>query len=314
VQRLLALMSGKSEAKLTRLPTTIVGRRSCGCSKATMLMQRRGPARPGRSLAMAVLARRSVIFAELSRSARGSLVGAGPRWEERLLSALLAELQGTSEGAFLTAVDQLMAGLQRARGDLTQAQPVLGTLRRALQECGAGDPEALSRIDDVLDSARELVGEWLVRGETLRRVEVMEFLRGLGRASGMLLAKPGAPGQRQAFEDALRHLGIPALSLGLFTEPGKVTPQCSCLAGYDPSARARPELAFRSADFRAPGVFDHERGALLVQPLLFDGEPLGLLTVALGEHQGSVYEQMREYFAFGLRGFRLAAQAAHPAT
>jgi len=48
----------------------------------------------------------------------GSLVGAGPRWEERLLSALLSELTDNNDGAFLTAVDQLMSGLQRAGGDL----------------------------------------------------------------------------------------------------------------------------------------------------------------------------------------------------
>jgi hypothetical protein len=33
---------------------------------------------------------------------------------------------------------------------------------------------------------------------------------------------------------------------------------------------------------------------------------MGLLTCALGEQHGSVYEQMRETFALALRGFRLA--------
>lgn len=306
IKRLLALIDGRTEDKLVRLPPAIVGRRSCGCAKASVLMQRRSPAKPGRSLEMAVLERRTVIFAELSRSARGALVGAGPRWEERLLSALLSELQG-SEGAFLTFVDQLMAGLQRSGGELTQAQPVLGTLRRALQDCATGDPDAAARIDDVLDSARELVGEWLVRGETLRRIEVVELLRGLSQVSGMLLMDPGGPAQREAFEDNLRRLGITAFSLGLFTEPGRASPLCQCLAGFEPSGRARPETQFRSSELMAAGVFEHERGALLVQPLVYDGKPLGLLTLALGHHHGSVYEQMRETFAIGLRGYRLAA-------
>lgn len=306
IKRLLGLMEGKTESRLTRLPTTIVGRRSCGCSKTSVLMQRRSPAKPGRSLDMVVLERRALIFAELSRSARGSLVGAGPRWEERLLSALLSELQGSTEGAFLAFVDQLMAGLQRAGGDLSAAQPVLSTLRRALQDCASGDPDAATRIDDVLDSARELVGEWLLRGETLRRIEVVDFLRGLSQVSGMLLAEPGAPAQRQTFEDNLRRLGITALSLGVFTEPGGASAQCRCLAGFEPSGRARPETHFRSSDFAAPGVFEHERGALLVQPLVFENEPLGILTFALGPHHGSVYEQMRETFTIALRGYRLA--------
>jgi DNA-binding LacI/PurR family transcriptional regulator len=310
VKRLVALIENKAEPKLTRLPTTIVGRRSCGCAKAEVLIHRRSPARPGRSLQTAVLERRALIFAELSRSARGSLVGAGPRWEERLLSALLADLSGKEEGAFLTAVDQLMAGLQRASAELAQAQPVLSTLRRALQDCATGDQDAVTRIDDLLDSARELVGEWLVRGETLKRVEAIDFLRGLSRVGGMLLSRPTGSAQRLAFEEQLRRLGIMSLSLGLFTEPGKASQQCLCLAGYEPSGRARAEHHFRSSAFAAQGVFANERGALLVQPLIFDGEPLGLLTFALGEQQGSVYEQMRETFALGLRGFRLAAQVS----
>jgi hypothetical protein len=175
-----------------------------------------------------------------------------------------------------------------------------------LQDCAAGDPDAALRVDDVLDSARELIGEWLLRGETLRRIEVVEFLRGLSQVSGMLLAEPGAPAPRQAFEDNLRRLGITALSLGVFSEPGGASAQCRCLAGFEPSGRARPETHFRSADFAAPGVFEHERGALLVQPLVFENEPLGILTIALGPHHGSVYEQMRETFAIALRGYRLA--------
>lgn len=310
IKRLVALIDGKPEPKLARLPTTIVGRRSCGCAKAEVLIHRRSPARPGRSLEAAVIERRSLIFAELSRSARGTLIGAGPRWEERLLGALLADLSGKEEGAFLTAVDQLMAGLQRASAALAQAQPVLSTLRRALQDCATGDQEALVRIDDLLDAARELVGEWLVRGETLKRMEMMDFLRALSHVSGMLLGPPNVPGQRSAFEEQLRRLGIMALSLGSFTEPGKASPQCLCLAGYEPSGRARPVTHFRSGDFAARDVFANERGALLVQPLTYDSEPMGLLTCALGEQPGSIYEQMRESFALGLRGFRLAAQAA----
>jgi DNA-binding LacI/PurR family transcriptional regulator len=310
IKRLLSLMEGRDEPRLTQLPTTTVLRRSCGCVKTNVLIHRRSPSRPGRGLAVAVLERRALIFAELSRSARGSLVGAGPRWEERLLSALLADLQSQGDGAFLNAVDQLMAGLQRAGAELTQVQPVLGTLRRALQDCASGDSDAGTRIDDLLDAARELVSEWLVRGETLRRIEVVNFLRGLSQINGSLLLGGGSA-QRRQLEDDLRRLGISALSLGLFTEPGRATEQCWCLAGFEPGSRARVDALFPSSELSAPGVFEHERGALLVQPLVYDAEPIGLLTCALGDRDGSVHEQMRETFAIGLRGYRLATQASH---
>ena len=53
-------------------------------------------------------------------------------------------------------------------------------------------------------------------------------------------------------------------------------------------------------------MFANERGALLVQPLIFEREPVGILAFVLGDQHGSVYEQMRETFAIALRGFRLA--------
>jgi hypothetical protein len=122
----------------------------------------------------------------------------------------------------------------------------------------------------------------------------------------MLFGKMRGPAHREALEDGVRRLGVTAMCLGPFDRAGEVSPLCSCLAGYEPSRRASRETQFRSAEFYAHEVFANERGALLVQPLLFDGEPLGLLTVALGGHPGRVYEQMREAFALGLRGHRLA--------
>lgn len=305
---LLALLDGRPQDRITRLPTTVVGRRSCGCSKADMFIHRRSPAKPGRALEVAVIERRDLIFAELSRVARGSLVGAGARWEERLLGSMLKDLRGEEQGAFLLALDQMMSGLQRAGAELALVQPVLTTLRRALQDCAVGDQDAIARIDDLLDTARELVGEWLVRAETLRRIEVVDFLRGLAQVSGKLLGEPTGTTQRLAFEASLKQLGIGALSLGLFTEPGQASATCQCLAGYEPGGRARPETHFRSSDFAAPGVFDNERGAVLVQPLSYEGQPIGLLAFTLGERHGSVYEQMRESFGLTLRGFRLAAR------
>jgi DNA-binding LacI/PurR family transcriptional regulator len=306
MRRLLAVMNGESETHLTRLPTTIVGRRSCGCSKASVLLNKRSPARPGRSLEAAVLERRTLIFAELSRSARGSFIGAGLRWEERLVTALLADLRSHSDESFLSSLDQLMAGLQRAGSDLTQVQPMLGTLRRVLHDCAPTEVEAVTRINDLIDAARELVADWLVRGETLRRMEVIDFSRALSRVSGTLLRQSDGVHQRLSFEQGLRRLGFSALSLGLFEEPGQASEQCRSLAAFEPSGRLGTQSQFRSSDFSPSNVFEQERRPLLVQALAYEGEPMGLLTVPLGDYHTSLYEQMRETFAISLRGFRLA--------
>jgi DNA-binding LacI/PurR family transcriptional regulator len=305
MRRLLAIMNGEAEAPLTRLPTTIVGRRSCGCAKTATLLTKPSLGRPGRSLEAAVLERRTLIFAELSRSARGSFVGAGPRWEERLVTALLADLRSRNE-AFLSVLDQLMAGLQGAGGDIAQVQPTLGTLRRVIHDCAASDLESITRIDSLLDAARELVGEWVARGEMLQRMKVVEFSRDLWRVSGSLLRQSDGTHQRSSFEDGLRRLGFTSLSLGIFEEAGRASEQCRCLAAFEPNNHSMLQASFRSSDLSVPGVFEHERDPLLVQALVYEREPIGLLTVPLGHFHTSLYEQMRETLAIGLRGFRLA--------
>ena len=272
------------------------------------MLNRHSGAKVGRSLEIAVLERRAVIFAELSRSARGSFVGAGVRWEERLVTALLTDLRGQHDDAFLSALDQLMTGLQREGSDLTQVGPMLGTLRRLLLDCAPSELEAIIRIGDLVDAARDLVGEWLMRGEALRRMEVIELSRALSRVSGSLLRSADGTPQRASFEQALRQLDFSALSLGLFNEPGRASEQCLCLAAFEARGGLQSKSHFPSSDFAAPGVFGEWRGAVLVQALVYENEPLGLLTVPLGHHHGSLYEQMREMFALSLRGFRLATR------
>ena len=235
MRRLLAAMDGESEAQLTRLPTRLVGRRSCGCSKASVLLTKRTPSTPGRSLESAVIERRTLIFAELSRSARGSFVGAGARWEERLVTALLADLQGRSVEAFLSMLDQLMAHLQGAGGDIAQVPQILATLRRILHDCASGDFEALTRVDGLLDAARDLVDEWSARSEMLRRMERDRVFAGSivrerclaaavrRRARARVIRRRAAPHGSQL--DVIRAFRGAGISLRAMPLPGRVRRQ-----------------------------------------------------------------------------------------
>ncbi len=166
--------------------------------------------------------------------------------------------------------------------------------------------EAITRINEVVDAARELVGEWLVRGETLRRTEVIEVTRALSRVSGTLL-RNSATHHRTSFEQGLRRLGFSSLCLGMFEEPGRASEQCFCIAAFEASGRLRTQTHFNSSDFAAPKVFEQERRPVVVQAL---ASPVGLLAAPLGHLHPSLYEQMREMLEIGLRGFRLARASA----
>ncbi|HWZ89049.1 MAG TPA: hypothetical protein VNW92_09365, partial [Polyangiaceae bacterium] len=242
--------------------------------------------------------------------AHGALFGAGSGWEQRLVTALLNDLTGHGSSDFLPAIDSVLAKLQRADGNLSMCQVVLSALRREIKQCAGEDAVVLGRIDELFEGAGALVSEFLVRVEISRKLSTVAELREFSQTSALLLGHSSLAELRESFEDHFRALGIPALTIGLFTEPGKVTQQCLCLAAYNSARRTSPvEETFRSSDFGPPDHFAHERGALLVQPIVFEGEPMGIVTVVLGTLDVTIFEQLREILGTGLRGFRLAAAA-----
>jgi hypothetical protein len=235
------------------------------------------------------------------------LFGAGSGWEERLLGALVSDLTKEHSSDFVTAIDQIVVKLQRTGGDIGVFHSILTVLRRVILDCASSDRAVLARADDILHAAREMLGESLVRTEIAKRSEMLHQLREFSAVASLLHAGP-RPSLRGELEARFRALGIPCMSLGLFTEPGKVTEQCMCVAAYGHDARLKVPETFRSADFGPPDVFANVGGPLLVQPLLFEDEPMGVVTCALSDIAPAVHEQMREILGVGLKGFRLVSE------
>ncbi len=309
LRRLVSLMNGAEEPLHVALVAEIVERRSCGCAKVEVRAQPRRASLHGRSFEAAIVERRTLICAELARVAHGALFGVGRGWEQRLLAALLNDLTGQGFSDFLPACDQILVKLQRAGGELSVCQAVLGALRREVKECAADDGAVLGLVDDLFEAAGALVSEFLVRVEISTKLQALAQVREFSQLSSLLLGQTELTALRVTFEERFRALGIPALALGLFTEPGAVTPDCLCLAAYSSARQKRVPETFRTSDLGPPDLFAQERGALLVQPLLFEGAAMGIITVALGSLEIAIFEQLREILGTGLRGFRLAASA-----
>jgi len=307
LRRLVSLMNGAQEPLKGELVAQIVERRSCGCAKLEASADVRRARLQGRSFEAAIIERRALICAELARVAHGALFGVGSGWEQRLVAALLNDLTARGSSDFVPAIDQIMVKLQRTGGNLGVCQAVLGTLRREIKECATDDAIVLGRADDLFEAARALVSEFLVRVEISRKLETVAQLREFSQMSSLLLGRSSLQTLRERFEERFRALGIPALAVGLFTEPGKVTADCLCLAAYSSARRQRVPETFRASDFGPADLFTQEHGALLAQPLVFEGEPMGIVTVALGALDISIFEQLREVLGTGLRGYRLAS-------
>jgi hypothetical protein len=309
LRRLVSLMNGAEEPLTSELVAQIVERRSCGCAKLDgQQVASRAPART-RSFEAALIERRTLICAELARVAHGAMFGVGSGWEQRLLAALLNDLSGQGASVFLPAIDQIVVKLQRSGGQLSVCQAVLSLLRREILASASGDWDVVTRAEDLFYAARELLAESLVRSEISKKIETRSQLREFSQAAALLLGDSTLPVLREQFELRFRALGIPAFALGVFKEPGKVSEECLCLAAYSSARRFRIPETFRASEFGPADLFAQDSGALLVQPLVFDAQPMGIVTVMLSTLDIAIFEQLREILGAGLRGFSLAQTA-----
>jgi DNA-binding LacI/PurR family transcriptional regulator len=309
LRRLVSLMNGGEEPLSSELVAQIVERRSCGCAKIDAQQSAYRSAGRARSFESAIIERRTLICAELARVAHGAMFGVGSGWEQRLLAAVLNDLTGQGTSALLAAIDQIVLKLQRAGGQLSVCQSVLTLLRREILDCASGDGEVVARAEDLFYAARELLAESLVRSEISKKTEMLSQLREFSQASALLLGDASLPQLREQFELRFRALGIPAFALGVFKEPGKVSEECLCLAAYSSARRFRIPETFRASELGPTDLFAQDSGALLVQPLVFDGQPMGIVTVMLSTLEITIFEQLREVLGAGLRGFNLAQSA-----
>jgi sigma-B regulation protein RsbU (phosphoserine phosphatase) len=309
LRRLVSLMNGGEEPLTSELVAQIVERRSCGCAKIDGQQSAPRAAARARTFEAAIIERRTLICAELARVAHGAMFGVGSGWEQRLLAAVLSDLTGQGTSVFLAAIDQVVVKLQRAGGQLSVCQAVLSLLRREILDCASGDSDVVARAEDLFYAARELLAESLVRTEISKKIETLSQLREFSQASALLLGDRTLAELREQFELRFRALGIPAFALGVFKEPGKVSEECLCLAAYSSARRFRIPETFRASELGPTDLFAQDSGALLVQPLVFDGQPMGIVTVMLSTLDITIFEQLREILGAGLRGFRLAQSA-----
>lgn len=307
LRRLVALMNGGEEPLASELVAQLVERRSCGCAKLDAQQSARRSAGKGRSFEAAIVERRMLICAELSRVAHGAFFGVGAGWEQRLLAALLNDLTAQGEASsFVPAIDQIVVKLQRTGGDLSVCQGVLGQLRREILECASEDWDVMARAEDLFYAARDLLAESVLRAEISRKVDTLQQLREFSQTACLLLSDASPSTLREHFETRFRALGIPAFALGMFEEPGKVTERCRTLAAYSSARRFRVPETFRTSDFAPTDLFAQESGTLLVQPLTYDGAPLGIATIMLGTLDIALFEQLREILGTALHGHQLA--------
>lgn len=307
VRLALGQLTSGVEAAHVELSTRFVRRRSCGCFAHEPIHESAPPSSPRLSLEAALVARRAVLRAELSRASQGRFAAAGAGWEERLLNALADELQGR-EGAFVEAYDKVLQAVLSSAGDLSVCHAVVGALRRQLLRSVGDDAPTLRKVETLFHELRIITSEVLERFQATQRIQAEAWARELSRVSAELVTSFEAERLARCVREHLPRLGIRSCFLARYVNQKEV----ELVTGYlEPGGEELPNLRYPAVELVPRGLLDG-RGTsqLVVMPLAFDDQPFGFAVFELGQGEGHVYEALAEIIAAALRGAGLTALIA----
>ena len=283
--------------------TEFVKRRSCGCATHQREpIPATWPASESREFGVAMRGRRAALLGELDRAAHGGLEFVSDGWADRLFDAFLLQLNDPSQASFIDCVESICYELLRQDGEVGAAQDVLAVFRREVV-ARASDAETRSGIEELLREALLSASELAAIAQSRRRGALLDRTALLAEATAALLAAPDVSTLAETAANHLPGLGIRAGVIALFTDPGKVSEELETVLVFTEAGRKAVPVRYRGK-LLAPADFLDGR-SVVVEPLGFRGECLGLALFEYGAPDAKVYEDLRLVLGAALKGAQL---------
>jgi diguanylate cyclase (GGDEF)-like protein len=298
-----AMRGAESPVQVVTFETEFVKRRSCGCS-----MHHREPVLSwnsisgGKELGVALRARRTTLIEDIDRASHGGFEFISEGWEDRLFDSFLLQLNDPSHASFLDCVESICYELLRKDSEVGAAQDVLVVLRRHILAC-ASDPDTRGRIEDLLQEALLSASDLAAIAQSRRRSALMDRMTLLAEATAALLAAPDVTTLADTAANHMPGLGIHAGVIALFPEAGKVSEELETALVFTEQGRQPGSIRYR-AKLLAPADFLDGR-SVVVEPLGFRGECLGVTLLDYGAADTRVYGELRLVLGAALKGAQL---------
>jgi len=284
--------------------TEFVRRRSCGCntrSRERVLSW----TLPGEvhDFAGALRARQESVVANLRQAAHSGFDFVPEEWEERLFSAFLAQVAEPEVPAFVNCVEDICYALLLRDSSVGTTHDVLLVLRRDALAC-VHDSATRGRIYDLIQEALLVSSDMSAIAQAQQRGELVALMGTVAEATAAMLAAPSLDALGKAATEHLPRLGIRSGAVSLFTEPNHVSEESEATLVFSNGGRLDEPIRFPTRQI-APGGFLDGRSVVVV-PLGFRGERLGLASLEFGAPDTMLYEELRLVLSSAVTGALLA--------
>ncbi len=305
---LLAKLQGEPVAECTLLPTTLSVRRSCGCPVPA------APPKPAIPVAIPATAhdapdaetRRRTITEALIQTTQDLSEPLLPQPARSLVDAFYTAMASGTHTEFIAALDPLMQNDHVQHEDPRYWQKVLDSLRQNTLPYLKDDSAALIQAGNLWLQAQQYINDIALRSHgwhTLRIERQCELLQQVGEA---LIAMFDVTQLMNILKRELPRLDIHGCALSLYEDPAHPEQYSRMVLAYKeqhaipltPEALHYPTQQLIPDAIRARFIPYN----FVVEPLLFQNDPLGLAFFAVGSREGHVYETLGRQLSSALKG------------
>jgi sigma-B regulation protein RsbU (phosphoserine phosphatase) len=320
IRRVMAMIGGSRDTAPLILDTSIVIRQSCGCSRPRPNLDLDVPT-ADESL-LSALGQNRTAWIETVARASPALDASGLEDEdtapipERLVDALLADLQRGTEHQFAMAVD----GIVHQTAHLGHVAAWHETISRLRCECVtrlAGSVRAWLRAETVFEQAHLIVSGLAEHAQARRRIEKEMLMRNLEEMSVAVRTSLDIPQLRDALTSHLPNLRISSLFVARHDGRPGTDDLCEAVLAYNEERGLEPsgnDRVFRAGEIIPLDLRPPWRHSMMVQPLFFKERSLGFCVIEIGAREGSVFKTIPELISTALQAILLAQTIVEEAT
>lgn len=312
VRLLVNMLAGDAKPGDVFIPTEPRVRQSCGCFSAPTSIVPQS-VRPATSKADLILTHRPRWLAAVQAAGCSTTPALRERWPALLVDAFISNLADKKRGAFLHALGDII-GQCTHLGNITAWHTAVGALRRSSIADLMVTPEQWVLAESIFEQAHILVGDQAERVQARRRLDKEALLRDLEEMSAQVRTSLDDLSLGHAVASHLPRLTIPSCFVAAKSE--QEGGNSRIILAYD---RQRG-LNLRQSDQRfrrelvPAAVLPEWRHSLMIQPLFFDDEPLGYVSLELGPEDGTVYEFIAEILSTAVKAGKLTRAIADEVT
>ena len=313
----LAQLQGASCLEHIQVPTQLVVRQSCGCLGPAVLKAAEAITVRDITSEQTTLEYRETILSAMLEALKTANEACD--LIPQIVDAFMSDLDGTTSGAFLTVMREVLHQVTDQGGKVWAWQNALSALRQqvlpTLQE-----REKLVKAESLWGQARLLVGEAAQRMQKHTIIQAEQYAQKLRQLGQQLITTFDIAELMSVLAEGLSSLGIPRVYVAVYeadSEPVKDDPPSfqhtppapawsRLILAYD----RRKQKALTSEGIRFPSRYLVPEGqlpqdsqhCLVMEPLYFREEQIGFILFEAGPRDGSVYEILRGELSSALQG------------